>query len=505
MFDTLTDRLQGAVRSLGGDTKLSADNIEDAIREVRKSLLEADVSLKVVKIFISRVRQKALGVEVLESVSPAQQFVKVVYDELVEILGGENVPLKLEGNPPIVMLLGLQGSGKTTACAKLAQKLKSEGKKPLLVACDIQRPAAIQQLQTLGKQINVPVFTIAGAEDVHEIADKSIDEARANGYSPVILDTAGRLQIDTELMAELLILDRAFEPAEKLLVVDSMTGQEAVNVADTFNTQLDVTGILLTKVDGDARGGAALSVREAVGRPVKYISTGEKLDMLEAFYPDRMASRILGMGDVLTLVEKAQQSIDEKEAEKVAKQMMQGEFTLEMFVNAQKMMKKMGSMGDIMKMMGVGGMLGINSDQQQMIATHGEQMLTLYETAINSMTVEERRKPAIITVNRRRRIARGAGLKENEVGQMLNDFERMRVMFGQFSKMMGGFGGLPMGGGMPDLSGLDPSSMFGGGGGKMPQGGYPSGMPRKLPPPPPKGFPLSGPGGGYYRKKKKKR
>jgi len=375
MFDSLTDHLQNALRTVRGDSTIDPENIEEAIREVRKSLLEADVSLKVVKLFISRVRQKALGADVLQSVSPDQQFVKIVYDELVTILGGENVPLvvksEVPNKPAIIMMLGLQGSGKTTASGKLALKLKNDGMKPLLVACDVQRPAAIAQLQALGRQIGVDVFSIPENKDVQDIGEKAIEEAKHGNYNPVILDTAGRLQIDTELMAELLLLDRSLEPAEKLLVIDSMTGQEAVHVAETFNTQLDVTGILLTKIDGDARGGAALSVREAVGKPIKYISTGEKMDALEAFYPDRMGSRILGMGDVLTLVERAQQSIDEKEAEKVAKQMMQGEFTLEMFVGAQKMMKKMGSMGDIMKMMGVGGMLGINSETQQMIATKG--------------------------------------------------------------------------------------------------------------------------------------
>jgi signal recognition particle subunit SRP54 len=500
MFDSLTDRLQGALKTIRGDSKLTPENIEEAIREVRKSLLEADVSLKVVKLFISRVRQKALGVEVLESVSPGQQFVKVVYDELVTILGGENVPLNLKGGPGVVMLLGLQGSGKTTACAKLARKLKKDGFSPLLVACDIQRPAAIKQLQTLAQQIDVPVFALSQGADVFDIGKQAIEEASKLGLNPVILDTAGRLQIDTELMAEVLLLDRAFEPSEKLLVVDSMTGQEAVNVAETFNTQLDVTGVILTKIDGDARGGAALSVREAVGKPIKFISTGEKLDALEPFFPDRMASRILGMGDVLTLVEKAQQNIDEKEAEKVAKQMMTGDFTLEMFVSAQRMMKKMGSFGDIMKMMGIGGMFGISSDQQEQIATHGEAMLERYETAINSMTVSERRKPSIIDMSRRRRIARGSGLKENEVGQMLNEFEQMRAVFGGLHKMLGG-----------NLAGLAGLGLGGGEGGPMGMfgpGGAPSnpamGRPPKPGAPPPKGFPFPGPGGGYYRKKKKR-
>lgn len=497
MFEALTDRLQGVMKTLRGDARLTAENIEEAIREVRKSLLEADVSLKVVKLFISRVRQKALGVEVLESVTPAQQFVKVVHDELVAILGGENVPLSLKSPPATIMLLGLQGSGKTTAAAKLGLKLSQDGYKPLLVACDVQRPAAIAQLQTLGTQAGLPVFTIDGCQDVTEIADRALSEARQAGYNPVILDTAGRLQIDTELMAELMLIDRSLEPSEKLLVVDSMTGQEAVNVAETFNTQLDVSGVILTKVDGDARGGAALSVRESTGKPIKYISTGEKLSQIEAFYPDRMASRILGMGDVLSLVERAQQSIDEKEAEKVAREMMEGEFTLDMFLSSQKMMKRMGSLGDIMKMMGLGGMLGLNSEQQDKIASHGEAMFNLYETAINSMTPEERRRPQIINMSRRRRIARGSGLKDNEIGQMLNEFEQMRKMFQQFRQLMGGGAGmLPFGlpGGMP-----------GGMPGPLPPGAPP--MPRgmtKLPPKPPSGFPLKGPGGGYYRKKGKR-
>jgi signal recognition particle subunit SRP54 len=513
MFDALTDRLQGALRNVRGDDKITPENIEDAIREVRKSLLEADVSLKVVKLFISRVRQKALGEEVLQGVNPAQQFVKIVHDELVELLGGENVPLNMKGGPAIIMMLGLQGSGKTTATAKLSLNLKKNNYKPLMVACDVQRPAAIKQLQTLGKQIDVPVFTIEGSQDVLEIAHKAVEHAKQLGLTPVLLDTAGRLQIDTDLMAELLLLDRALEPGEKLLVVDSMTGQEAVNVAETFNTQLTITGVLLSKVDGDARGGAALSVREATGMPIKYMSVGEKMNEIEAFYPDRMASRILGMGDVLSLVEKAQASIDEKEAEKVAKQMMQGEFTLEMFMNSQKMMKKMGGMNDLMKMMGMGGMLGLNSEQQAEIAQHGEKMLNLYEVAYNSMTPGERRKPEIINVQRRRRIAKGSGLQEAQVVQMLKEFEQMRQMFSQFHKMLGGFG-MP---GMPGMPG-----MGGPGGMNLPKGGIPPGFmdlpgvgnPNGLPPnfpgggmgrPMPPNFPGNRPGGSLSRKKGKRR
>ena len=499
MFDTLTDRLQETMKTLRGDTKLTPENMEDAIREVRKALLEADVSLKVVKLFISRVRQQALGAEVLESVSPGQQFVKIVYDELTAILGGENVPIKLEGEPPVVMLLGLQGSGKTTACAKLALKLRKEGNKPLMVACDIQRPAAIKQLQTLGKQIDIPVFTIPDSTDVVDIAKKAVEEAKKNGNHPVLLDTAGRLQIDTDLMAELMLIDRSLEPSEKLLVIDAMTGQESVNVAETFNTQIGISGVLLAKADGDARGGAALSVREAAEQPIKFISTGEKLDNLDAFYPDRMASRILGMGDVIALVEKAQDAIDEKEAERVAKQMIAGEFTLDMFLQSQKMMKRMGSMGDIMKLMGIGGMFGLNSDQQDMLATHGEKMLHLYETAINSMTPEERRRPETINMQRRRRIAKGSGLKDNEVGQMLNEFEQMRKMFSQFRGMMGGMP-IPGMGGMPGMPGMGGAPDWGElmkNPPQMPPGG---GFGGKNPPP---GMPKGG--GSLFRKKNKKR
>lgn len=480
MFDTLTDRLHSAFKHLTGDSKLTAENIEEAIGDVRKSLLEADVSLKVTKLFISRVRQKALGAEVIEGVNPAQQFVKVVHDELVTILGGENEPLKLDqksADPQVLMLLGLQGSGKTTATAKLANKLKEEGYKPLMVACDVQRPAAIIQLQTLGKQIDVPVFTIPGSQDVQEIAEQAYEEAKKNGNHPVILDTAGRLQVDTALMAELMILDRAIKPVEKLLVIDSMTGQESVNVADTFNTQLDVSGIILSKVDGDARGGAALSVREAVGRPIKFISTGEKLDNLETFYPDRMASRILDMGDILSLVEKAQATIDEEEAERMAADMMKGEFTLETFLQMQRMMKKMGSMGDIMKMMGLGGMFGLNSSQQKLVAEHGDVRMKAYETAINSMTSAERRNPDMINMSRRRRIARGSGMKDGEIGQMLNEFQQMRQMFGMM-KQYGGLPGMPGMPGMPGLPGLPGGRGPAGGGfgrpmlgGTMPRGG----------------------------------
>ena len=441
MFDNLTDKLQGIIRNIQGNDKLTPENMEEAIREVRRSLIEADVSLKVVKIFISQIRQKALDTQVISGVTPGQQFIKIVNDELVNILGGENSPLNLSGKPAILMLLGLQGAGKTTACAKLALKLKGQNQKPLMVACDIKRPAAIEQLITLGQQIDVPVYSDLNSTDIQEICKMAIKKAKDENLSPVIIDTAGRLQIDTELMAQLLILDRYLEPTEKLLVVDAMTGQEAVNIAETFNTQLNVSGIILTKIDGDARGGAALSVREAVGKPIKYIGTGEKLDNLEEFYPDRMASRILGMGDIITLVEKAQANIDEKQAENIANQMLMGDFSLETFISAQNMLKKMGPMKDVMKLMGLGSMFGINTNQQELIATHGEAMIRLYQTAYNSMNKKERKDPSIINVERRIRIAKGSGLKETDIKRMLDEFSQMKTMFSQFKKMFGMMGG----------------------------------------------------------------
>jgi signal recognition particle subunit SRP54 len=520
MFDSLTDRLRGAFRSLSGNDKLTAENMEEAIREVRKSLLEADVSLKVVKIFISNIRQKALGQEVLNAVSPYQQFVKTVSDELTAILGGEMSPLNIDGDKPaVIMMLGLQGAGKTTASGKLARKLKSQGKKPLLVACDVQRPAAIHQLETLGKQVDVPVFTISGNMDVLDIADKSIQYAKDKDHDVVILDTAGRLQIDTDLMADLVLIDKSISPAEKLLVVDSMTGQAAVNVAETFNKQVGVTGLLLTKIDGDARGGAALSVRESVGQPIKLMSTGEKLEDLEDFHPDRMASRILDMGDVVSLVEKAQSQINEKEAEEAVMDMFKNDLTFEMFLKMHKMMSKMGSMGSIMKMMGVGGMLGLDSQTQNRIATEGEIMMKKMEVAVGSMTLAERRKPDLIDQSRIRRIAKGSGLKTGEIGKMVKDFEKMRDMMRMMKNMMGGggFPGMPgMGGGagMPPMPPGFPGMGAGGGmppgfpgmGGGFPGmgGGFPGmgGMPGRPAPP---GFRTPGAPGSATKKKKKKR
>lgn len=425
MFESLSDRLQEIVKNAAGQTQLTEDNIQDALREVRRALLEADVSLKTVKAFISNIKDKAEGQEVLKSVTPGQQLVKVVYDELRELLGGENKPLSTEGKPNIIMLFGLQGSGKTTTAAKLALRLRKDGRNPLMVAADVYRPAAIKQLQSLGKQVNIPVFTIENSTDVRQIATSAIQHAKENGYNTVIVDTAGRLQIDTSLMAELMIIDRLLEPVEKLLVIDSMMGQEAVNVAQTFNEQLDVTGLVLTKLDGDARGGAALSVVHATGKPVKFAGMGEKLDALEPFYPDRMAQRILGMGDILSLVEKAQENFDINQAKELEKKMRTKEFSLEDFMNMQKQMKALGSIDQILGMLPIPG---ISKNDREMIAHAGEGQLKKIEAMVSSMTIKERQKPEILNANRRRRIAAGSGVAVHELNKFLKEFEKMKVM-----------------------------------------------------------------------------
>ena len=327
MFDSLSDKLQEIIRKTSGSDKLTEENMSDALREIRRALLEADVNLRVVKAFVSSIRERAEGEHVTQGVDPAQQLIKIVNDELVKLLGSKNEPLNLSGHPSVIMMLGLQGSGKTTSSAKLAIKLKKEGKNPLLVACDVYRPAAIAQLKTLGEQTKTEVFTIENCTDVQRIATEALEYAKNNGFNVVILDTAGRLQIDTQMMAELLILDRTIHPQEKLLVIDAMTGQEAVNVAENFNEQLEITGLVLTKLDGDSRGGAALSVVYCTQKPIKLTGVGEKLDALQDFYPDRMATRILGMGDIVSLVEKAQQNFDAKQAEELEKKMRKAEFS----------------------------------------------------------------------------------------------------------------------------------------------------------------------------------
>ncbi len=430
MFDNLSDKLREIIRKTSGNAVLTEDNISEALREVRRALLDADVSLKVVKIFMSGLKEKALGEDVLKGVNPSQQFIKIVHDELVSILGNENKPLNLTGHPSVIMMLGLQGSGKTTSAAKLAVKLKKEGKNPLLVAADVYRPAAAAQLKTLGEQISTPVFAIDDSKDVQYIVSKSIDYAKDGGYNAVIIDTAGRLQIDNEMMAELLLIDRAFRPQEKLLVIDAMLGQQAVSVAENFNVQLDITGIILTKLDGDSRGGAALSVVQASGRPVKLTGTGENLEALSDFYPSRMADRILGMGDIVSFVEKAREVFDEKQAEEFKKKMEKAQFSYNDFLNMQKQMKMFGSIDNILGMLPIPG---LKKDDRETIAAEGEKQMKKIEAFISSMTLQERANPDIINTSRKRRIALGSGIPVHEVNQIISQFEQMRKMMKGFS------------------------------------------------------------------------
>lgn len=432
MFETLSENLQNIIRTTSGQKSLTPENMADALREIRRALLQADVSLKVVKAFISKIKDRAEGEEVLKSVTPAQQLVKIVHDELVQLMGGTNSPLSTEGTPNIIMMLGLQGSGKTTTAAKLAIHLRKQGKNPLLVACDVYRPAAITQLQSLGKQVNIPVFTKENSTDVRQIAQESIDYAKSNNLNPVIIDTAGRLQIDTEMMAELVILDRLYQPAEKLLVIDAMTGQEAVNVAETFNEQLEVTGIVLTKLDGDARGGAALSVVHSTNKPIKFTGTGEKLDALTPFFPDRMAQRILGMGDIISLVEKAQETFDEAQAKELEKKMRSKEFSFEDFMNIQKQMKMLGSFDQILGMLPIPGISKLDKEK---LAHAGEAQLKKIEACISSMTPDERRKPEMINASRRQRIAQGSGMPIQDLNRFLKEFENMKKMMKKMTDM----------------------------------------------------------------------
>lgn len=432
MFDSLSDKLQEIIRKTSGTDKLTEDNMSDALREIRRALLEADVNLRVVKSFVSSVREKAEGEKVVQGADPAQQLIKIVNDELVTLLGGHNEPLNLDGHPSIIMMLGLQGSGKTTSSAKLAVKLKKEGKNPLLVACDVYRPAAIAQLKTLGQQTKTEVYTDEGSKDVKSIAQNSIAYAKANGFNVVILDTAGRLQIDTEMMAELLILDRLLQPQEKLLVIDAMTGQEAVNVAENFNAQLEITGLVLTKLDGDSRGGAALSVVYCTKKPIKLTGVGEKIDALQDFYPDRMATRILGMGDIVSLVEKAQENFDAKQAAELEKKMRKAEFSFNDFLNMQKQMKNLGSMDQILGMLPIPG---LKKDDRQTIANEGEKQLKKIEAFIQSMTPTERDNPELINTSRKKRIAKGCGMELHEINQFISQFDQMRKMMKGFSKI----------------------------------------------------------------------
>lgn len=436
MFDTLSERFQNVLQKVWGHGKITEENIGEALREVRRALLEADVNLQVIKGLTSRIKEKALGQEVIKSLSPGQQFIKIVNDELTELLGGENAPLKYNGSPGIIMLCGLQGAGKTTTCGKLGLYLRKQGRRPLLVAADIYRPAAIQQLIILGKQINIPVYHKEGAEPL-EIVNGAMQEAKEQGYDTVVLDTAGRLHIDEVLMDELRGIKASVKPHEILLVVDAMVGQDAVNMAKAFNEALEISGVVMTKMDGDTRGGATLSVKEVTGKPIKLIASGEKLDALENFHPERIASRILGMGDVVSLVEKAQEVVNEEEAKALEEKLRQNSFTLDDFLQQMRQVKKIGSLEQIIGMIpGLGGK--IDRDTINM----GEKQLKVIESIIQSMTAEERSKPETINTSRRRRIAKGSGNTVQEVSQILKQFQEMQKMIKKLSGA-GLFGGKP--------------------------------------------------------------
>lgn len=438
MFDNLSEKLQEVIRKTSGNAALTEDNMQDAIREIRRALLDADVSLNVVKPFIANIKEKALGEAVLKSVKPSEQLVKIVYDELKELLGGEYKPLNLNSNPSFILMLGLQGSGKTTTSAKLAKKLKEEGINPLLVACDIYRPAAIKQLNVLADENNIDFYTLEGSKNVLEIIDNAINYAKEKNNGVLILDTAGRLQIDTEMMAELMLIEKKYPVNEKLLVIDSMTGQEAVDIARNFDEQIGITGIILTKLDGDTRGGAALSVTYSTKKPIKLVSTGEKIEPLENFYPDRMANRILGMGDVVTLVEKAQKAFDEENAKELEEAMLKNTFSFEDFLKMQKQMKMLGSLEGILGMLPI---KGLNKDDRQKISHEGEKQLKKIEVMISSMTKEERKNPDILNSSRKKRIAKGAGVSLDEFNKFIQQFDMMRKMMkglGGFKDMMKG-------------------------------------------------------------------
>ena len=427
MFESLGDRLQNALHKIKGYGKITEDNISDMMREIRLALLEADVNYKVVKEFTNTVKEKALGEEVSSSINPGDLFVKIVKDELTELLGGESAPLNMNGNPAILMLVGLQGSGKTTTAGKIANLIrKKNSKKPLLVACDVYRPAAIDQLKQLGKQLNIEVYD-EGKNNPVDIAFNAIKYAKENKFDYVIVDTAGRLHIDDQLMGELDNIKDKIEPNEILLVIDSMMGQDAINVITGFNDKLPLTGVVLTKLDGDTRGGVALSVRHLTNVPIKFIGVSEKLDGLDSFDPERMAGRILGMGDIISLVEKATESIDEKEAEKTAKRMQQGEFDLEDFLSTMKQMKKLGPLENLLKLIPGAKKMGLNN-----IKIDPKQMAHI-EAIVLSMTPKERRSPDIIKASRKTRIAAGSGTSVQEVNKLLQQFDQMKKMMKQFS------------------------------------------------------------------------
>jgi signal recognition particle subunit SRP54 len=439
MFDSLTDKLSAVFKRLRGHGKLTEQNITEALKEVRLALLEADVNFKVVKDFVERIRSRAVGQEVMESLTPGQQVVKVVHEELISLMGGVNSSLNLSFKPPIpIMLVGLQGSGKTTTAGKLAKFLKDKGRKPYLVPADVRRPAAIEQLKRLGEQLGIPVFNPDPQRSPLEICKKALILADEQNQDVLLLDTAGRLHIDEALMKELEEIKRELIPREILLVADAMTGQDAVNVAKKFNESLDIHGVILTKLDGDARGGAALSIKAVTGKPIKFIGVGEKLDALEIFHPDRMASRILGLGDVLSLIEKAQEAIDAKKAQELEKKLLKDTFTLEDFREQLQQIKKMGSIEQIFSMIPGMGRLKLPKDFQG-----SEKELVKVEAIINSMTKEERRSPEILNGSRRLRIAKGSGTTVQDVNQLLKQYLQTKKMLRQFKRS--GMRGLPRG------------------------------------------------------------
>ncbi len=441
MFDTLSSKLQNAFKNLRGLGKISEANVADSLREVRLALLEADVNFKVARDFIERVKTKALGQEVIQSIQPGQQIIKIIHDELVELLGSANDGLNLSGNPACVLMVGLHGSGKTTSSAKLARLLLKQGRTPLLVAADVYRPADMDQLETLGKQVEIPVFVRKGETDVLKIARGALDYAKENNRNTLIFDTAGRLQIDEPLVQELVRLRDLVKPQEILLVLDAATGQEAVNVATHFDQALTITGSILTKLDGDARGGAALSLKAVTGKPIKLAGTGEKVEEFEPFHPDRMASRILGMGDVVSLVERAAEAVDIDEAKRMEEKMRKGQFTLEDFLEQFRQMKKLGPLESIIGMLPGGSDMLKGADLGKQ-----EKEFRRMEGMICAMTPKERQQPQILNAKRRIRIAKGSGVSVTELNTMLNKFYQMQQMMkkmGKFQRMMMKRGGMP--------------------------------------------------------------